>query len=1525
MAAPVKGLQTSGYEIAVEDDGVRRVVFSVMSEEEIRARAACEVTHVELFSGGVPVEGGLYDTRMGVVEYGQRCATCKHNNKQCPGHPGFIDLAVPVLNSLFIEYVKKILRCVCLKCSRACLPESFYPASTPGEAALARANDQAARVKDKCSRCGTPRHDRLQHNKQSISGFTYHIRGEDGGPKDLTSSQAYEVLRAIPDNDCRLIGLFPERTRPEALMFKALPVTPVAVRPPHRSGSQRRDDDQTHKLSDIIKNNRRVRAKLDAGADPADIVTDVNNLQLDIVQLIENNGTGGAQARMKATNRPLKSIASRLKGKEGRVRNNLMGKRVDFSARSVISAEPNISVDEVGVPVRIAMTLTFPEIVHAGNIERLRRMVSNGPRVYPGARMLRRDGITFSLERPELRVRTDLRPGDVVERHVVDGDVVLFNRQPSLHRMSMMCHRVRVMPHDTLRLNVLVTEAYNADFDGDECNIHLPQCSATAIEIERLASVRTQIVSPRHHRPIIGVVQDVALGVYLLTQDDVRVDANTAANICARCSDSMPTEEVTGKQLFSAILPPTLHCEMKGASVKYGELVEGCIGRAQYQEEGSGVLHSVFAEDGPDAAVRLLDSTQSMTCDWLVRRGHSMGAYDIVVSTKARSEVDRLADEARSRVTDLVAKVHTGEFVNESSSSDFDALERDIIKELDTSRDAISKLVIAEGKSAGSRLLNMVNAKSKGNPKNVVQMAGILGQNLVDGGRMPPTLGDRTLPHFHRHDISADARGFIASSFREGLSPHEFFFHAMAGREGLIDTAVKTADCGYLQRRFVKALEDLQVGGDGSVRDAAHNVVSFKYGGDGMDACAIQTQRVPTFGGDLEWMTHEFLLCQHDDAELERVLLPPAYAKWKKIDEAGMVRLSAHFRALVDDKRFLARVMDRDGASLGEGNVAHAIAFARIVQRWGRAHNSMEAGSDLDVVDVLDRMDALVAELYPDDVVRQLDPDEQDARKRRKAWKCHRLVGAALIRAHLSPKRLIRQGVCEAALGDIVAAIRHRFYAGIVSPSEMVGILAAQSIAEPSTQMTLNNFHNAGGANKASVPRVKELVAVTRNPKNTVYSVKLLPGMDTSEDFAGSVRDQLLCTYVRDLVARTQMVCENGARVSDTDTRLHALEEAFSEEDATGGDGGVHNEDETDGPSAAKSTVEDVTGSSADLRFVLRIELDRDRMVEHAVSTLDVHASIFAGVHGKVVAADDAAEELVVRVTPDLRLAENHDLMAELREMEARIMDTRIKGVAGVWGCDVIPPRAEGTRAYDPTVADYVPRQIFTLEAMAGADANVDDLLDIAEIPGVDIMETYGDNLWHTKAIFGIEAARTLLLRELQNAYADDSTYADFRHIELLVDFITRRGVLTAITRHGVGATDAGPLTKCSFEQTVTKIVQAGMFGETDRMTGVSANVMMGQTTPCGTGNSKILWDIDEADDLPDGDVLELDLRNGMGSIFKIDAIAEYTPFVDVPEAIPEIAPGFHEDSDEGDDPEGVDADVTEPQDDLEDPIVQAA
>lgn len=1428
--------------LAMQDtrpDAIATVAFAVMSAGEIRKVSACQVTS----ACGQAVEGSLYDPRMGAVDYGSICSTCKHDNRRCPGHFGHIELAIPVFNSLFVPYVLKILRCVCLKCSAACLPVPFV-CHLSGEARLRRACDESSHRVKECPLCGDARPDRIQWDKHHLSCLRYTSR-VDSDEGILTSRDVYRILTGVSDQTCREIGLDPVTTRPESLMFKALPVTPTVVRPPHM---RRRDDDLTHKMSDIIKSNAKVAAKVECGDDYGTFVNLVNNLQLDVIHLIENSGNGIPQARMRATNRPLKSIASRLKGKEGRVRSNLMGKRVDFSARSVITPEPNISIDELGVPIRIAMTLTFPEVVHDGNRHRLTIACQNGPDTYPGARLIRQAGIPISLERSQRRANIELRNGDVVERHMIDGDRVLFNRQPSLHRMSMMTHLVKVMPSDTFRLNVLVTECFNADFDGDEMNLHLPQSMSTQIEIARLGSVRTQVVSPRHHKPIIGVVQDVALGCYLLTSDDVAIDAKTVANIWARCGLDPDGSDgsVSGRALFSSILPRDLHCEVDESSIVHGDVVSGPIGKKQYQAQSDGVLHSVFREFGQDAAVNLLNRTQWMACDWLVSRGFSVGARDIMILNGSDEALVEIARRTRQNVDAILNSVHTKQFRNDTADSDIRHLECRIREVVTKAGDEACKIARRDGALKQSRLLSMVDAKSKGNDSNVRQMMGMLAQNYVEHERIPHSSDGRTLPHFKRFDDGADARGFVASSFRKGLRPHEFFFHAMAGREGLIDTAVKTADSGYIQRKLVKALEDLKVVEGGSVRSASNKIISFLYGGDGMDACMIEAQRIPTYAcGDMAQMAAEFLITQQDDGEMKRLLTSQAYATWRSLGTIEMERLKDHWIKLIEDKSFVARVHHiTPSIGLDVGDISHAIAFDRIITRLSRANNPSQFGSDLNIMSVLDAQEDLIANLYPESgsVVR---------------------LGAVLVRSCLSPKRLIRRGVVNSALKSIVATIKNRFYESLVATSEMVGILAAQSIAETSTQMVLNSFHQAGTHDEGgSLPRVKDLIHTSKNPKNTTYRVKLLSSMDESSDFATTVRNTILRTEVKDVTTCCSMLCEVEESVSEDDTRIERLRAKLT------------------GPGSGETKGVDTEAP----RFVLRLELNRFKMSDHGVTMLDVHREIVKSVYAHVSASDDASDALIIRVTPFLGRGTGSDVITELKELESRVLSVPIKGVQGVDSCIVQASRPGICAEFREDTSQFVERKHYTVVATSGTCAKRTDLFDIACIPGVDMTRTQTNNLCHVASIFGVEGARSLLMRELLASYSDD-TFADFRHIELLVDYITHRGSLTAIARHGIDATDAGPLSKCSFEKTVPKIIQAGVFGEIDDVSGVSANIMLGQTAPCGTGSSTLLWDA-ASNGLPSGDVMG---GSNTKPCFHIDTLTTFVLFPSKVDAIPAV------------------------------------
>lgn len=467
-----------------ETERIVGIQFGVFSPEEIVRRSVCEVNNPSTADGKL---GGLFDPRMGVLENGKVCRTCGQNNHSCPGHFGHYPLARPVYYTQFFKLVMKILRCACFKCGKLLIDKTRHAnlMRLKGESRWKMVLEAAANI----TRCGEDTEDgcgsrqptkykeepvhrifaewkdlTLPAGVEPPEGATVDADGKINLTMPLEPEYVHRLLRRITDEDVEFMGFSRHWCRPDWLMCTVLPIPPPQVRPSvTQDNNQKSEDDLTAKLIDIIKTNKDLKRKITEDHKKRAIDDYTNVLQYHIATLVDNNIPGVNPAAQRS-GRVLKSLQQRLGSKEGRIRNNLQGKRVEYSARSVITPDPNISVRELGVPQKIAMNLTYPEKVTAFNIQRLYALVQNGPDVYPGAKTVQRtDGRMVSLK--HLNGKTlELFEGDIVNRHLMDGDIVLFNRQPSLHRMSMMAHQVKVLPYNTFRLNVFCTAPYNADF-----------------------------------------------------------------------------------------------------------------------------------------------------------------------------------------------------------------------------------------------------------------------------------------------------------------------------------------------------------------------------------------------------------------------------------------------------------------------------------------------------------------------------------------------------------------------------------------------------------------------------------------------------------------------------------------------------------------------------------------------------------------------------------------------------------------------------------------------------------------------------------------------------------------------------------------------------------------------------------------------------------------------------------------------------------------------------------------------------
>ncbi|MCL6088685.1 MAG: DNA-directed RNA polymerase subunit A', partial [Candidatus Marsarchaeota archaeon] len=770
---------------------IDRIRFSLFSPEMIRKLSSVKITVPDTYNDdSYPIDGGLVDPRMGVIDPGLKCKTCGGKLRSCPGHFAHIELVRPVVHPEFSKVIFYVLKSTCPSCHRllkgakkeeleevvtkeGAEPVLSSAAPSAGAAVAAAAKSKATRKATSCPHC--------KHKLPEIKLLkpTTFYKDKD----TMLPTEVREWLVGVPDDDIRQLGLDPTYSRPEWMVLTCLLVPPVSVRPSITlETGDRSEDDLTHKLVDIMRINQRLEANINAGA-PQLIIEDLWELVQYHITTYFNNETANIPAARHRSGRPLKTLSQRLKGKEGRFRYNLSGKRVNFSARTVISPDPNLSIDEVGVPMAIAEEMTVPVAVTSWNMDYVRKFITN--ETYPCAEyVVRPDGKRVRVtETTRQEVLDTLSAGSIVERQLMDGDTVLFNRQPSLHRISIMCHTVRVMPGRTLRLNPIVCAPYNADFDGDEMNMHAIQSEEARVEAEMLMKVHDQIISPRHGHAIIKPQEDYVSGGFFLTRMESEFTKAEACQLMSIIGISrLPSpdrgDKWSGKLLFSALLPSELSIDMKSKFVrklpdgsdhpdntiviKNGVLVSGALDNRASDE----ILERVIQLKGTAAGRTFLDSYGRLALAVITRMGFSVSLANYSLSPEALKQIDSLQDRMKREVESVITQYKNKTLVRLPGRTLSETLEDRIMSITSRTRDESGSVV---EKFMGSDNTSIVMARigARGSILNAIQMASMVGQQAVRSKRPNRGYRNRTLPHFHRKDRSAAPRGFVFSSFRK--------------------------------------------------------------------------------------------------------------------------------------------------------------------------------------------------------------------------------------------------------------------------------------------------------------------------------------------------------------------------------------------------------------------------------------------------------------------------------------------------------------------------------------------------------------------------------------------------------------------------------------------------------------------------------------------------------------------------------------------------------------------------------------
>ena len=1120
--------------------------------------------------------------------------------------------------------------------------------------------------------------------------------GADGGDEALEAGAAptlssAELLRLYPHGgapETLLSGEVLERTmrrydiawaqrmtgteNPSALVLTVFPVPPPCVRPSLIAGdsggdTSRSSDALTSHLNHIVKLNNALRRLGDNYA-PSALVHEASAALFNAISEYLDTSTRPAMAvqrRVGAMTHAMsaidKGIKQRLDGKEGLFRENMMGKRVDFCARSVISGDPTLELDQLGVPHSIANKLTYPERLFALNEVALRNCVRRGANVEGGAAyiVLPDDGSGGEPRRMSLadmdaleleRVACSLTSEYIVERHLRDGDLVIFNRQPSLHKMSVMAHRVKRLPWSTFRMNLSVTSPYNADFDGDEMNMHVPQSLACVAELHVLVAVQQQMVTPASNKPCMGIVQDSLTALYILTQRDTFLTRDDAMHVlsalafdrdepenergglggtgsfelpvpailCARQRDALGRVTAdsgplwTGKQLFSLALP--FYGERHGAltllaenetldataiarrfghplrsytrqnglgddavleaeaakrrasvdssdsrvHIVHGELVSGALTKAVLGAVSGSIIHVLWAFE-PRLAARFARDAQRLAQAYFDLRSFTAGIADVVPSAHIRANVDRIVDEDLAKVDVLLER-----YLSEKIPRTY--FESSITAQLNGLCARVGDFV-RKNVAHTNAFRVTADSGSKGTSINIAQIMACLGQQSVDGGRVEQQFRGRTLPHYTQLDFGARAGGNVLSSFYTGLAPDEFFWHAKGGRVGVIDTAIKTAETGYLQRRIVKLLEDVRVLYDGTVRDAENRIFQFLYGEDGLDATYVAGESLLMLrlrGAKLEAPERYVVLHEASRADLDAVLASHYRVDFSKIGNAlDVLRASEGLREddfshdfgplitvlmneyeeCVEAARLLSHsLLDAKHAllpvplstAIGEARERAAQRrereLLRDAQRAGESQRRRrrrraakeESGSD-------DAANAPSA-LSPSDV-RPLSTAHVRARRATlegmlaRVWssvdKARSLFGAAILSELATRRVLFEYRLDRASFDEMMNYLEEKAQLARAAAGEMVGIIAGQSTGEPTTQMTLNSvvwdtemvFSTSTGAVRMPIGQFidehmeREAMRIVRVPENRTELLELAAGSSLAVPSVGAACD----------------------------------------------------------------------------------------------------------------------------------------------------------------------------------------------------------------------------------------------------------------------------------------------------------------------------------------------------------------------------------------------------------------------------------
>lgn len=1418
-------MATHNSTTAYPEADISRVEFYLMGSEDHEKSSACNIISKDLFSNDRPLDQGIYSLAMGTTSYSYRCKTCMATRDKCPGHFGSVQLKYPVTNPLFRTEVIRWLKLICHTCG-----EALGKISDDGLMKVSNANGKVV----VCKSCETKQPVIYKDPKEPIFLMK---KFDDKEETRIYNDEIEQILSRVSMETVKKIN--PNINYiPGVLMLRTVPAIPNNARPDVRKikgGGRSNNNDATTFLKNVVSTNEAVPLLM-TDEDKLANENALNLLEITFSNMIKDPTGSIASSRIVGGNgQALTSLSARLRGKEGRIRGNLEGKRIHYAGRSVISGDNNINIDEVGVPIAIAKVLQVPETVRPYNIDKLMTYFLNKNSTYPGcSKIIKADtGATYFVE--SMRSDITLEYGDILYRDMVDGDNVAMNRAPSLLYSAISGHRAKILPNgDTFRLSVNVADTlYGGDFDGDAMSIYPPHSLISRNECAILSNLKRWFISYKDRSPAMGVYHDNLIGMFELTKEQTRIDRFNSMQLLAQVEydaylhrfSEITSKSQSGNEIISLLLPE-INFSKKAAFYKaeYAEFIDykpseiqveikrGKIisGRLDKKTLGQGVndslFHNIYNEYGVDAAINLLYNMQQVSTKYLMTRGYTINYDDIAIK---KDILKRINDITASIIHDssiLTKKYRKGLITPPIGMTVEEFYEQEQIAILSPG-DSFTKVVMESLDHENNNLCKLVESGTKGKPTNILQMSSSIGQLSIKGKRMRKSFGfERAIPYARRFHDEPEAVGFIPESLVTGISSLSAIAQQQDGRNGITTKALSTGITGYHNRKCNKSLESVIVNNMRSTVKYDLNVQPL-YGNDGIDIRKASYVNFSIMLASNEKFQKKF------STNLEDLPKPFQNSTNKSILEEEMqnlINLRSEYRSgfsKIESCNF------KD--TLISGQQVLPVNVARVLENVAYYHYDYinESKSVLSPVEWKNHI-AKIKKRLPYTHYNEMC-EQNDIEIPEYIQVSFTLIFMS-IDMDLCYKNIFEKGIDHKLMQLISDKITFTYKKALVEYGTSIGMIASQCTSESMTQRILDSINVKSNAKGNFLTRIKEVYGGKKteqlgDPYMDIFvKEEFEDDIGTMQQIANEIEMMSLHTFT----TRAQIFFESYKKIVHPEY-VAEIKDLFAPFE--------------------KHHVNQKPPQSL-IKWCIRLELSHATLIEKTMQINTIYRKLLEQ-HplAYIVYTDDNAEKIIMRIYMQKDMFKKDTTIDQSMVHEflhTKLLKTVIRGVDGINSATIFK--------------EFVPRtieqpdgsmKVIRKHIIRTSGTNLKEMLNHSMI---DFVRTSSNSIMEIQELYGIHAARMKLIQCLRELSGTD---INIKHYTLIADTLTFNGFVSNIEKSGLEESNIGnALLSMSFSHPIQKITEAALHNDESFVhTNISSSLMMGTTPDIGSNYNGII------------------------------------------------------------------------------------